>query len=475
MRPAISGISRTVVRFPTRVIAAAHAPRSGLFPQPVPGARGRAPSPQSRGSDNDAFSRPAPMFRPPPPPRLLAVAYGGGHIQMVLPVLRALRAQRPGLHIDLLALTTAAKVARAAGESPLGYRDLLPLFDAAERQRALDIGQALLAANTHPDVAPDESLAYLGLNAWALEQQLGPEAAAQTLRESGRQAFYPLTVMRRLIDHLRPALVLATNSPRSEQAALDAAADAGLPTVALLDLFARPGDAFAARTRRPMLTCVLSPAVRDNLLAAGWDAGAIAVTGNPAFDDLLAPAARAAGAALRTRWGGEAVRAVLLALQPEPLAHPAAPGARGDPQLPQRIVAAALAAVAPHPDWRLIVRPHPSQPTPELPADPRWSISLPSAPLAPLLHAVDAVVTGTSTVALQAHLTGAPVLQLLDSIAAAAMPYRALGVADLDGRAADLPALLPRLLALPRRTVNEAAGAAADRVAAAVLGLLPRP
>ncbi len=233
------------------------------------------------------------MPRPNRPPRLLAVAYGGGHIQMVLPVLRALREQRPGLHIDLLALTTAAKVARAAGESPLGYRELLPLFSAAEQQRALEMGQTLLAGNTHPDVAPDESLAYLGLNAWALEQQLGVDAAQAALQQSGRQAFYPLAVMRRLIDHLRPDLVLATNSPRSEQAALDAASDAGLPTVALLDLFALPGDAFAARKWRPTLTCVLSPAVRDNLVAAGWDARAIAVTGNPAFDDLLAPAARA--------------------------------------------------------------------------------------------------------------------------------------------------------------------------------------
>lgn len=413
------------------------------------------------------------MPRPNRPPRLLAVAYGGGHIQMVLPVLRALREQRPGLHIDLLALTTAAKVARAAGESPLGYRELLPLFSAAEQQRALEMGQTLLAGNTHPDVAPDESLAYLGLNAWALEQQLGVDAAQAALQQSGRQAFYPLAVMRRLIDHLRPDLVLATNSPRSEQAALDAASDAGLPTVALLDLFALPGDAFAARKWRPTLTCVLSPAVRDNLVAAGWDARAIAVTGNPAFDDLLAPAARAAGARLRARWGRDAVRAVLLALQPEPIEHPSAPGARGDPALPQRIVKAALAAVAPHADWRLIVRPHPSQPAPELPADARGWISLPSELLPPLLHAVDAVVTGTSTVALQAHLTGAPVLQLLDSISAAAMPYRALGVADLDGYAADLPALLPRLLELPRRTVAEAAGAAADRVATAVLGLLP--
>lgn len=404
---------------------------------------------------------------------LLAVAYGGGHIAMILPVLRALRQRQPRLRITLLALTTAARAARAAGESPLGYADLQHLLDASERGQALALGRALLAGNTHPDVAEAESIAYLGINAWDLQQQVGTQAAQRLLTEKGRHGFYPLHFFRRVMAHLRPDLLLTTNSPRSEQAAIDAATEAGVPSLALLDLFALPGDAFAARTRRPSRVCVLSEAVRNNLVVAGWPADRITVTGNPAFDALHAHETRAAGAALRRTLLGPARRLLLLALQPEPAAHPAAPGRRGDPALPERIVQAAVQAVRAHSDWRLIVRPHPSQPLPALPAEPQLRLSLPAEPLHPLLHAIDLVITGTSTVALEAHLAGCRVLQLRDSITAAAVPYKALGIADAECLAAELPGALPALLAAGRRppTSNETAPAA-EKVGAIALDLL---
>ena len=464
--------------------------------------------------------------QPRGPSRILAVAYGGGHIAMMLPVLRALRARRPHFTITLLALTTAARVARDAGETPLGYVDLLPLLSAQEQAQALALGRALQPGNTHPDIPEAETVAYLGINAWDLQQQHGPEAAQALLDTKGRQGFYPLRVFRRVLQHLQPDLVLATNSPRSEQAVVDAACEAGIPSLALLDLFAlgttppearkrasppegeqQPrggppafvGDAFAARTRYPSRVCVLSESARDNLIAAGWPAERIAVTGNPAFDALNAPQTRAAGLALRKVLGcaqqhektsgrpkfahppREAATAqqrsrvalIVLALQPEPLHHAASPGRTGDPTLPERILHASIACVRQHPDWRLIVRPHPSQPAPPLPDDPQFRLSASTEALHPLLHAADVVVTGTSTVALEAHLAGTRVLQLLDSIAAPAMPYRALGVADAACHLIDLPLALTALLARPKpRRMATAAGNAADRVCDEALALL---
>ena len=381
--------------------------------------------------------------------RILAVAYGGGHIAMMLPVLRALRSRQPDLDITLLALTTAARVARDAGEAPLGYADLLHLLSPEEQAEALALGRALQPGNTHPDILEAETVAYLGINAWDLRQQLGVAAADALLAAKGRQGFHPLHFFRRIVAHLQPDLVLATNSPRSESAAVDAATEAGIPSLVMLDLFALPGDAFAARKRYPSRVCVLSEAARDNLVRAGWPPECIAITGNPAFDALNAPQTRAAGLALRAELGAPPQRLILLALQPEPATHPASPGRQGDPRLPERVLQACIDSARAHPDWTLIVRPHPSQPAPALGNDPQLRLSLPSEPLHPLLHAVDAVITGTSTVALEAHLAGRRVLQLLDSIAAPAMPYLALGVADAACHLTDLPQTLSPLLAQP--------------------------
>jgi hypothetical protein len=382
-------------------------------------------------------------------PSILAVAYGGGHIAMMLPVLRALRERRPDLNITLLALTTAARVAREVGETPLGYADLLHLLSPGEQAQALALGRALQPGNAHPDIPETETAAYLGINAWDLQQQLGVCAADALLAAKGRQGFHPLYFFRRIVAHLQPDLVLATNSPRSEQAVVDAATEAGIPSLALLDLFALPGDAFAARKRYPSRVCVLSEAVRDNLIRAGWPPERIAITGNPAFDALGAQQTRARGLALRAELGAPQRTLILLALQPEPATHPASPGHQGDPLLPERVLQACIDSVRPHPDWTLVVRPHPSQTLPALPDDPQLRVSTASEPLHPLLHAVDAVITGTSTVALEAHLAGRRVLQLLDSIAAPAMPYRALGVADAACHLPDLPQTLSALLAQP--------------------------
>lgn len=388
--------------------------------------------------------------------RLLAVAYGGGHVAMLLPVLGELRRRHPRWNIQLLALTTARRAAQAAGWDCLGYESLLPLLDAQEREQALRLGQELQAGNSHPDVAVSETLAYLGINAWSLRGQLGEQEAARRLAERGRHAFHPQLFFERVLRALRPELLLSTNSPRSEQAALEAAQALGIPSLAVLDLFAQPGDPFAARSQRPDRVCVLADAVRDNLLAAGWEAQRIAVTGNPAFDALHEPAAREQAREMRRRWaqrwGREPGRLVLLATQPEAQAHPASPWPAGD-ALALAMEASARAWVEQRPTASLVVRHHPNhwhraQRAPDT-AQVHFSVPADEA-IEPLVLAADAVVVQTTTVGLQAAVAGRPVLSLRCSPGALrGLDYAALGVArgvaDLD----ELPAALDQTLARP--------------------------
>ena len=63
------------------------------------------------------------------PVSVLLVAYGGGHIPMVLAVMKALRKQQPGIKLELIALTTAYAAALTAGEKPWRYADLQHLAD----------------------------------------------------------------------------------------------------------------------------------------------------------------------------------------------------------------------------------------------------------------------------------------------------------------------------------------------------------
>ena len=414
----------------------------------------------------------------PTPRRILAVAYGGGHVAMLLPVLRALRQRDPALHIDLLALTTAARAARDAGEAPLGYADLLHLLDAAERARALELGAQAMEGNAHPDVGADETRAYLGVNRLDLEQQYGIDGAQARYAQQGRQGFHPIGFMRRVVAALHPDLVLTTNSPRSEEAVVDAARDAGIPSVAVLDLFGLPGDAFAARTRHPDCVCVLAPQVRDNLVAAGWPRDIVAVTGNPAFDALLDPVWVQRAAELRAALGWQHRKVVLLATQPELRAHPELPWPPGD--------ALALAMEDALRDWAatrddvaLIVRHHPNHGhrLRTRAALPNVHVSGADERIEMLIRAADAVVVQATTVGLQAAVAGVPVLALRCSPAVRlGIDYAALGAARGVDDLAALPAALAAVLGEPHPPGPWARpSAAADAVAQQVLGLLDAP
>ena len=214
----------------------------------------------------------------------LFVAYGGGHVSMVLPVIEALRSRAPGVKCVLLALTTGYRKAVSANAKPVGYKDFLHLVNA---QAVRDWGRRLYEENFSPDVSEEESIAYLGINYLDLVEQHGAERAADIYAREGRYGFRPVPFMRRVMDEIKPDVVVATNSPRSERAALDVAIERGIPSIGMIDLFGQETDTYVSHQPRPDITCVISESVKSRLRSQGFDSEHVVVTGSPAFDGLF--------------------------------------------------------------------------------------------------------------------------------------------------------------------------------------------
>lgn len=382
--------------------------------------------------------------------KVLFVSYGGGHVEMCLPVMRALRERVPGCEARILALTTAAGVARRAGEQPLGFRDFCT---GAEGERALRYGGQLIGDQQHPDVNREESLAYLGLNFLEWVQELGEDAAWQRWRATGRQGFRPVRLLRRILAELKPDVVVATNSPRSEQAAIEAAPALGIPTLSMVDLFALPGDPYRERRVHADRITVLSDATRDNLVQAGVPPERIVVTGNPAFDGLAGDEARAAAARFRAErgWGERPV--VLWAGHMEP--DDADPRWAG-PALGDAVLHVLSDWIHSRDDACLAVRYHPNEWHRFRPpaTHPRVHWSQPDREtLLPVLAAADVVIVQATTVGAQAHAAGKQVLGLAFSplVQRSGMDYARLGMGlaahDLD----ELRRLLAQALSAVRR------------------------
>jgi hypothetical protein len=412
-------------------------------------------------------------------PRILLVTYGGGHIGMVLPVIRELEALLPGVQCTLMALTTGHLKAKAVRPDALGYRDFLHLVDAEAARRW---GERLSEGNTSPDVPVDETIAYLGINYLDLIAQHGESGAADLYRQQGRYGFQPLHFMRRVIDALQPDAVVATNSPRSERTALDVAGERGIPAIGMVDLFGLDSDTYVLHEPKPAWTCVISEVVRQRLIARGFPAEGVVVTGNPAFDGLQAPENQLKADTFLAERGWQGLKPVLFAGHVEPYAHPDTPVPAGQ-ALPREIEAVLREHVRQREDLALIVRYHPSDWTqyPRLPDEPRIHFSEPPREaIHPLILASQAVVVQTSTVGLESAVGGKPVISVENSPAAHIwFSLAQQGVATPCEAPANLPRVLDALLAgsvSAGGRAYQSDGQAASRVAQVIrTALMPRP
>lgn len=360
---------------------------------------------------------------------------------MLAPIAQALvNAGRP---FSFIAMTTAKLMMDRLGIPSIGFRDLLEAIDIDAQRLGNELAAQLPLGGP---VSPQETVAYLGASFRDLVDEFGEDQARRRYSESGRQAFLPVSTMRRVIERIAPDLVIATNSPRAERAAILAAGQLGIPSVCAVDLFALQEVQWIGQPGYASRVCVLNESVRKMFLAHGRKPEEVIVTGNPAFDQLTAPETATAGAQLRhARGWDDGKKTVLWASQIEPERHPFN-DLSGDPSLPRQIERHLREIVAADENLRLVVRYHPSERVVFEPGV-RVDFSPLSEPISTLLHAIDAVVVTASTVGLEGALAGRPVVSIDNSIFTPDTQYSAMGVSRGVTNLQDLKIALDEALA----------------------------
>ncbi|MES2787833.1 MAG: CDP-glycerol glycerophosphotransferase family protein [Pseudomonadota bacterium] len=329
--------------------------------------------------------------------RVLVAAYGGAHVAAAMPLYRQLL--DAGMQPIMLGLTTAADTLRRQGIPVVHFLDHVDIRDPAVQRW----GEFLCGSHHREGIAitRDESMAYLGASMAELVEDIGEPAALASYAEKGLAAMLPVRTLRRIIQAERVDAVIATDSPRAERAALNAAAQLKLPSVCVLTSFPHIGLHYLKRSDNGAVMCVLNDRIRQQLIAAGREPASVVVTGNPAFDALIGPDAAARRSTLRAQAAiGPDTRAVLWAEQPEP----------GNPELPGAM-RQMLAQACSRNQWKFIARLHPS-------SQAGSTVSLPEgALLSPRTQSVrdallmsDAVVTFTSTIGFEALVLDKPVV-----------------------------------------------------------------
>ena len=409
---------------------------------------------------------------------ILFVSYGGGHIEMCLPVMRALRKIKPDFTLDIIALTTAYKVAQIAGESALGY---LNFVDQVNFEQAKRYGELIIDGVQHPTVCSNESIAYLGINFLEWVNDEGFDNAFERWKKVGRGGFFPLSFFKKILIEMRPDVVVTTNSPRSEHAAIEAAVTLGIPTVTMVDLFALKNDPFIRRSIYADRITVLTQSTKSNLVHSGVDSDRIVVTGNPAFDALTSFEAFEEAERWKQRKGWVGKHIVMWA------GHKELEDLNGidftDTSFGQEVQNQLVNWVKSRSDICLIIRYHPNEWQDFQPPSPdgrvHWSDPS-NEQLLPVLLNAQQVVVQSSTVGVQAYTIGKRVIGLGFS---PAVQKSGMNAAKLDiGCSIDsIDELIPELergvlmeFNLPQCKARRELGNASELVAYEILSLLKR-
>lgn len=328
-------------------------------------------------------------------------SYGGGHAQIMLAVCREL--DRRQTDYDLMGFTTAHSVFANDGLEPLDVGALLERGEVEER--VAELGE-LVPASGHPAITQSQTNAYFAAGYWDLEQQLGKDAALDLVRVQGRKAFEPVKVFERYFSRINPSVVVATSSPRFELAALLAARNLGIPSIAIGDVLRVDGQEWLEREGFADHMTVISPEVAENLRGAGLSDVELHPLGNPAFD-ALAPTLgdNAKRSAIRRDFGLEGHHVILW-----PLGGSTDLVAGRYLLQPEEVQKALDGFCSRNPDHRYILRPHPNWPV--APIKSEFGLVDATLTAEEALLAADVVCVESSTLGLQAVLRGIPAICL---------------------------------------------------------------
>lgn len=198
--------------------------------------------------------------------KILFVTYGGGHVNIIDLVAGGLL-NVSGIEFNILALTGA--YGKIVNRYPHGtvkcISDYLHIFS-EEMDEINYYGNMYFEENYNPaaGISKHETIAYIGLSFRDLVASVGKEEAERLYAYNKRQAFLPVDTMMRILAASDYDGVVATTSPRFEQAALIAGNRLNLKTVEILDLF---GDIYPLPEAKHIIT--MNSKISDSLRSKG--------------------------------------------------------------------------------------------------------------------------------------------------------------------------------------------------------------
>ena len=213
--------------------------------------------------------------------RVLVVTYGGGHVAAMIPLLKRLRNNKK-FSLEIIGLTTAKKKLIDKGFNCKGSSDLFSLRE----NKLLKIVNNVIESNQHPDIDPEDAIAYHAMGINDLILKFGDKKGIQIAMEQGRYSYLPIYTAEEYLLKNRIDFLITGSCPRTELAFQKASNKLGIQSLAIADNFLFKELKYICEKDYSNNLSVITQNVANQVKENGFQ-GKVHVLGNPAFDNLF--------------------------------------------------------------------------------------------------------------------------------------------------------------------------------------------
>lgn len=215
-------------------------------------------------------------------PTLLFLSYGGAHPYLLLPIINKM--EREGYTIRIVSFTSGIQIYKEFGYRAISAKDVVTKSD----HRILKYGKLLyedMVKNQQKIFDIEETIAYLGLSFIDYVDSIGDfKTAYNQYKKLGRSNLLPLTLIKRIFKLISPDMLVTTNSPRAERAAIQYALSVNIPSLQITDLFCN----YERYPLNATAICVVNKVAQNNLIHDySINSSKIHITGSPDFDKFI--------------------------------------------------------------------------------------------------------------------------------------------------------------------------------------------
>lgn len=214
--------------------------------------------------------------------KIFIPTYGGGHVNLIIPVARELK--KLDIEVTILGLTIANLALEKANIEYKKLQDYLFLYSDEEVEKIKDIGYNLAKDNHKSENLSFEDTAYYyGIGLYSLILEKGESEALRLFEKYDRKAFSPNDFMRRLLLYEKPDGVTSTCNVRYEKAAIEEAKILNIKTYLFCDFI---DEEYGGVKNFDYIFCI-NENQRKFFINRGIDKERLYVVGQPAFDALF--------------------------------------------------------------------------------------------------------------------------------------------------------------------------------------------